>query len=218
MNRTTRRTWKRGHGVLGGLLVAAALGAGCGNAPDDVSDVSQASTRQVCSQFWGVTGQTCFWAGGQDGDVVCNDDMGWIPYCYNVEEATTPVPLYRSINSSNNTHQYRTDPGLASGYVSQGIVFWLANDNYAGAVPWTINPPLSSGSGYYFPNNAPTAIPNLVPLYSFWNPQRGDALLTLDPNGGKTLPCNIVGHPSGPPTVDCWLGGGIMAYVGSVGS
>jgi len=210
--RLTNRSWGLGQGVMGALVVSAALSAGCGNAPDDLSSTSQASTKQICSQFWGVTGQTCFWYGGQDGDVVCNDDYGWIPYCYTVEEATTPVPVYRSINTANNTHQYRTDPGLASGYTSEGIVFWLANDNYAGAVPFTS---LTSGSGYDFPNTAPNAIPNLVPLYSFYNQARGDNLYTLEPNGGKTLPCNIVGHPSGPPTMDCWLGGGVMAYVGN---
>jgi len=144
-------------------------------------------------------------------DIECNPTYGDVQGCGNVEEPTTPLAVYRSYNSATGTHEYRTDSSLSAGYSSEGLVFMLANDGYAGAVLFS---PLAGMTGFYVPASEPQALPYLVPLYSFWNPYRGDPLYTLDPHGGSKLPCTITGHPSGPPTVDCWQGGGVMGYVG----
>jgi hypothetical protein len=159
--------------------------------------------------------------------VVCDDEMGWITSCYNVQEPTTPVPIYRSRNLATNRHEYGPTSAVSTGFVSEGKVFSLANDNYAGAVRFNLGNRAGTGGwvnwlqiqntttqAFNFPPSAPNAIPNLVPLYLFTNPARGDALYTLDRNEGSTLPCNIQGHPNGAPTVDCWLGGVVAGYVG----
>src|ERR1041385_3340101 len=202
--------------VLFGIVLADA--AGCGTEADDSAVQQSASTGQQCTYVYTQTGVDCFAVGSATGpgdypDIQCNDVYDNIYVCSTVEQATAPLSIYRSYNSTTGSHHYRTDPGLETGYVSEGLTFSLANDGYAGAVPFK---PMqgSSGVGYYFPPSNPYAIPYLVPMYLFTNPARGDALYTLDPHGGSSLPCDIHGGPSGPPVVNCWLGGGIAGYVG----
>jgi hypothetical protein len=175
------------------------------------AELAEASSVYVCGYFTPST--TCFTAGPcPDCEEVCTTDTSQPP-CSWQELATTPVKVYRSHNAWNQ-HQYRTDTSLASGYVSDGVVFSLANDSAWGAVKYSY---LNWGAGFYFSN--PASIPNLVPLYAFTNPARTDALYTTDPYGGRAFPCTITGHPNGyPPTVDCYMpnsGPGIViGYVG----
>jgi len=177
---------------------------------------NQASTQQNCGQVYTQTGQNCYavgscsWEPDCIPDINCDPEYGYVTYCYTAEVPTTPVLVYRSYNPTTHSHQYRTDTSVANGYASEGSSFALANDTYAGAVAFAH---LDSGAGYYFPVSAPNAIPNLVPLYEFWNPAQSDALYTLDPSGGKAFPCNVYGQ-NGPPTVDCYEAVGVVGYVG----
>ena len=208
--------------LLSALTVLAAVACGAEPIGTDASGeqpsgkASQASTQQNCGQIYTQTGADCSSdaecseTGCIYGPTECTPEYGYVTYCYTTEVPTTPVLVYRSYNATTGSHQYRTDTTLASGYASEGMAFALANDTYAGAVAFSH---LNSGTGYDFPVNAPNAIPNLVPLYEFWNPARSDALYTLDPSGGKAFPCNVYGQ-NGPPTVDCYETVGVVGYVG----
>jgi hypothetical protein len=178
-----------------------------------------ASSIRTCSNISVQTGVDCHAVGSgsctgpQDcdaPDVECDPTYDVIQVCGNgQEQATTPVQVHASYNPSTYGHQYRTDTSLSNGYEAQGVVFSLANDTYAGAISFS---GLQSGAGYYF--SVPQAIPYLVPLYGFWNPDRSDDIYSLNPNANSSLPCNVHGNPSGPPTLDCWYGPRLVGYVG----
>lgn len=212
-----------GRGLTQLFSALAVLGAvACGAEPpgaeasgeQKLGKSDQPSTQQYCNQVYVQTGADCSSDAECDqggciyGPTTCTPTYDYITVCHTQEEPTTPVLVYGSHNPTNLDYQYRTDPGVSTGYVSDGVVFSLANDNYMGGAPFTS---LDSGTGYYFPQNT---IPYLVPLYEFWNPARSDKFFSLDPNGASSLPCNIYGHPSSGPTVDCYMNTGSIGYVG----
>ena len=128
--------------------------------------------------------------GACDCDPQCTDSPGACNWQL-VEVATMPVPVYQTVNVFTGAHQYRTDMmgGLPFWPPNPSTpVFYLANDNYAGAVSC---PLLSSGLGYYFTRAPTVPIPNTTQLYMFWNPYRGDRVYSVDWNAGSKLPCNM---------------------------
>jgi hypothetical protein len=195
------------------LLQAVVIVVGIGAAA-----AAGASVVQQCVTIDTQMGQDCFTAGISctptgdcDVNIQCNPDYGSVAACGSVEEATTPLPIYGSFNPTTLRHEYKTSNSLDAGFESEGVLFQLANDNYNGAIELFA---VSGAAAFYVRPNIPTALPYLVPFYEWYNPQRGDTLYSLRSDAAAGLPCNITGHPSGPPTVDCWQGGGVWGYVG----
>jgi len=194
------------------------------------SVAARASTQTVNTQVCGTepNGEDC------DCDVVndpgpgvppqvqcnCTTTYGYVchPVTYTIEVQTTPVGVNRFVNPNTGTHYFTTDATAPAGYVFEKHVFSLANDNAYGATAFTL---LSSGSGYFFPDQ--NDIPGLVPLYGYFDPLKSETFYTTDPNETSQFPClgaycasvNPVTHSCGEVVLpDCYYGTGVFGYVG----
>jgi len=186
------------------------------------SAAARASTQSICGNE--QTGQDC------DCDVINNPDefnppivqcncsptFDWV--CHDVEVPTTPVGVNRYVNPSTGHHYFTTGSSAPAGFVFEKHAFSLANDGGFGATAFTL---LQSGSGFFFSNQS--AIPNLVPLYGYFDPAKGETFYTTDANETSSFPCtgafcasvDPVRHVCGqvvPP--DCYYATGVFGYVG----
>jgi hypothetical protein len=154
--------------------------------------------------------------------VQCNCQVTYGYVCHDVtvtvEVQTTPVNVNRYVNPNTGLHYFTTGSTAPAGYVFEKHAFSLANDAAYGATAFTL---LSSGSGYFFANQS--AIPNLVPLYGYFDPRKGETFYTTDPNETSSFPClgaycayvdPVQHYCAQVVTPDCYYGTGVFGYVG----
>jgi hypothetical protein len=213
---------------LGAAVACGALLAGCEAQalPEATGQSASASTETVATQSCfqiqiGVTNCDC----GMDFDntleVNCICDPLYGTKCVTIEGSeevrTTPTVVNRFVDPATGLHYYTTDSTAPSGYSFQEHAFALANDDHYGAIPFLY---LNSGEGFYF--KTATAIPDLVPLYGYYNPFLGDRFFTTNQNDVKKFKC-VPAHcdidpMTGVCTVvdpDCYVNVGFVGFVGS---